>query len=200
MLPMIRFATTTDAPQLQAIYAPFCEETTVSFETVAPSVDEMAGRIRKITAQFPWLVAEDNGQVTGYVYACPHRERAAYQWSVDVSAYVRPDCHRRGVGRALYTALFGILVQQGYFKAYAGVTLPNPASLGLHRAMGFALVGIYRGVGYKLGNWHDTCWLQKELQPECTEPPPPVSIHTLRDRPEVRQALTDGGALLRLRK
>jgi L-amino acid N-acyltransferase YncA len=195
--PIIRFAEETDAPQIQAIYAPFCEGTAVSFEMVAPSVEEMAGRIRKITAQFPWLVAEEDERLLGYVYACPHRERAAYQWSTDVSAYVRPECHRRGMGRALYTALFGILVQQGYFKAFAGITLPNPASVGLHRAMGFEPVGMYRGVGCKFGVWHDTLWLQRELQAEIPEPSPPKSVHEVRDTPPARQALADGLALLR---
>lgn len=197
MPAVIRFVEEKDAPQIQAIYGPYCESTTVSFEVVAPSVAEMAERLRKITSQFPWLVAEENERLLGYVYACPHRERAAYQWSVDVSAYVRTDCHRRGIGRALYTALFGILIQQGYFKAFAGVTLPNPASVGLHQAMGFALVGVYRGVGCKFGVWHDTLWLQRELQPEIPEPPPPRSVHEVRDTPPVRQSLADGLALLR---
>ena len=158
MTALIRLASPGDASQIAAIYAPFCTDTTVSFETVAPSPEEMAQRIVKITERLPWLVLDDNGQIAGYVYASPHRERAAYSWSVDVAAYVAADHRRRGMGRALYTALFRILTAQGYFKAYAGVTLPNPASVGLHEAVGFERVGEYRGVGYKLGAWHDVRW------------------------------------------
>src|SRR5688572_14052464 len=108
--PSIRLAVSTDATQIAAIYAPFCTATQVSFETVAPAPEEMAERIRKITARLPWLVLEQEEQIAGYVYASPHRERTAYQWSVDVAAYVAPAYRRQGVGRALYTSLFRILV------------------------------------------------------------------------------------------
>lgn len=193
---VIRFAEDADAAQLQAIYAPYCESAAVSFETVAPTVAEMAARIGKITPQFPWLVADEGGNVAGYVYASPHRERAAYQWSVDVAAYVQSTRHRTGLGRALYTTLCRVLALQGYFKAYAGVALPNPASVGLHQAVGFEPVGIYRGVGYKLGHWIDTLWLQKSLQPEIPEPLPPRRLLEIRDTPAVHQALAEGLALL----
>src|SRR5262249_41596064 len=133
----IRLATSDDAAQVAAIYAPFCTDTAISFETVAPSAEEMAQRIRNIIERFPWLVLDDDGRIAGYVYASPHRERAAYRWSVDVTAYVAGEFRRSGVGRALYTALFQILAAQGYIKAYAGVTLPNPGSVGLHEAVGF---------------------------------------------------------------
>src|SRR5437870_8543284 len=120
--PCIRLAVSADAAPIAAIYAPFCTETPVSFETTPPTTDEMAARIRKITERLPWLVLEQGGEIAGYVYAGPHRERAAYQWSVDVAAYVAPSYRRRGVGRALYTTLLRILALQGYFKAYAGIT------------------------------------------------------------------------------
>ena len=136
MTAVIRLATSYDADSIAAVYAPFCENTPISFETVAPTTEEMAKRIRKITEGYPWLVLEEGGEITGYVYASPHRERAAYQWSVDVTAYVQPQSHRRGVGRTLYSILFQLLRLQGYYKAYAGITLPNPASVGLHQAMG----------------------------------------------------------------
>jgi phosphinothricin acetyltransferase len=137
----IRLASDDDAPGIAGIYAPFCESTAVSFEYVPPSAVEIANRIRTITAQFPWLVLEDSGMVAGYAYASRHLERAAYGWSVDVAIYVSPMRHRCGVGRALYTTLFQLLRAQGYFKAYAGITLPNVASAGLHEALGFTLVG-----------------------------------------------------------
>jgi phosphinothricin acetyltransferase len=193
----IRLAVAADADEIAAIYAPFCTETAVSFECVAPTPQEMAQRICKITEQLPWLVLEDGGHLAGYVYASPHRERAAYQWSVDVAAYVAPDFRRRGVGRALYTSLLRLLAAQGFFKAHAGVTLPNPASVGLHEALRFQSVGVYRGVGYKLGAWHDVRWYQLALQPERPEPPPSKPIGEVLDTPEWEAALAEGLSLYR---
>lgn len=190
--PSIRLAVAADAAQIAAIYAPFCTDTPVSFEMTAPTVEEMAQRIEKITARLPWLVLEQDGEIAGYVYASPHRERAAYQWAVDVAAYVAPSYRRHGIGRALYTSLFRILIQQGYFKAYAGIALPNPASVGLHEAMGFEPVGVYRGVGYKLGAWHDVGWYQRALQPERPEPEPPRSLHDMMLLPEWAATLSAG--------
>jgi L-amino acid N-acyltransferase YncA len=172
----IRLATSEDAAAIAEIYAPYCTSTAVSFEVEAPSADEIAKRITATTAQYPWLVLEDEGVVAGYAYASRHRERAAYQWSVDVAVYVNRARHRRGVGRALYTTLFDLLRHQGYFKAYGGITLPNPSSVGLHEAVGFTLVGVYRGVGYKLGGWHDVAWFQKILQQQRDAPPAPGSM------------------------
>jgi phosphinothricin acetyltransferase len=176
MAALIRLAREQDAAAIAAIYAPFCESTIVSFETTAPAADEMARRIRSVTERWPWLVLEETGQIAGYAYASRHRDRAAYDWSVDAAVYIDPRYHRRGVGRALYTTLFRILQLQGYFKAYAGVALPNPASVGLHEAVGFDLVGVYRGVGYKYGSWHDVQWYQMALAPEQPNPAPPRHI------------------------
>jgi len=191
-MPEIRLAREHDAAAVAAIYAPFCDETSVSFEYTAPSIAEMGKRICAITERFPWLVLEDAGHVAGYVYASPHRERAAYQWSVDVAVYVHPDSRRRGVGRALYTALFRILVLQGYYKAYAGVALPNPASVGLHESVGFKLVGVYRGVGYKRGAWHDVAWYQMALQPERPDPVTPLPVQVVVGSSGWNEATTAG--------
>lgn len=192
----IRFATGQDAPGIRAIYAPFCERTAVSFETSAPSVAEMAGRIRKITAQFPWLVCVGGNDVVGYAYASSHHERAAYRWAANVAVYIAEGKHRRGIGRALYTALLQLLDAQGYFKACAGITLPNPGSVGLHEAMGFTPVGIYRGVGHKLGAWHDVGWWQLTLRPEIANPPAPVTLRET-DATARQAALAAGTARLR---
>jgi phosphinothricin acetyltransferase len=192
----IRLANARDAPQVASIYAPFCESTSVSFEEVAPTPEDMAGRIRTITSQFPWLVLETAGRVAGYAYASRHHERAAYRWSADATVYVPSGAHRRGTGRALYTALFELLRAQGYFKAYGGITLPNPGSVGLHEAMGFTLVGIYRGVGFKLGGWHDVAWYQRALQPERAQPPDPLPIASLHGTPAWHRAISLGVATL----
>jgi L-amino acid N-acyltransferase YncA len=133
----IRLATPADTTPILAIYTPIVQETVISFELEPPTLDEMAQRISQTLLRWPWLVAEDSSGLVGYAYASQHRTRTAYQWSVDVSAYVRPDLHRRGIGRALYAVLLRLLPLQGYYNAYAGIALPNPASVGLHEAMGF---------------------------------------------------------------
>ncbi len=133
----------------------------------------MTERVAHIMGRTPWLVFERDGIVLGYAYAGIHRERPAYQWSVEVSAYVHRDAQRLGVARALYTSLFAALVVQGFRNAYAGITLPNEASVGFHTAMGFTPVGVYRGIGYKYGNWHDVAWFERGLAPRDESPQPP---------------------------
>ena len=192
----IRLATAADAARIQAIYAHYVRETVVSFELEPPSVDEMAERLRKAHA---WLVCEaGQGIVAGYAYASKHRDRAAYQWSVDVTVYIDPAFHRKGVGRGLYTALFGLLRLQGYYNAYAGITQPNDGSVGLHTAMGFQPVGVYRGVGYKFGHWHDVVWLSLRLQPLSASPTAPRPIAAVHNTAEAQSALSIGATLCHL--
>ncbi|MEQ1575767.1 MAG: N-acetyltransferase family protein [Vicinamibacterales bacterium] len=192
MTHTIRLALEDDAAAVAGIYGPFCESTAVSFEYAAPSMEEIANRIRTVTAQFPWLVLDDSGVVAAYAYATGHRERAAYGWSVDVAVYVSPVHRRRGAGRALYTTMFHLLRLQGYFKAYAGITLPNNGSIGLHEAVGFTLVGVYRGVGYKHGVWHDVAWYQIALKSERLNPDPPVPVSALAESPGWAEAVSQG--------
>lgn len=196
MQPPIRLATPDDAEQVQAIYAPYCDKP-ISFEMGPPSVEEMRGRIAKVLGQYPWLICEEGAKVLGYAYATQHRERAAYRWSVDTAIYVRQDRHRRGIGRALYTSLLALLPLQGYVNAYAGVTLPNPASVGMHEAMGFKLVGVYRRVGFKCGAWHDVAWFQRALQQQAGEPPPPKRPEEVHLMAEWVEALNGGLGFLR---
>jgi L-amino acid N-acyltransferase YncA len=197
MTAVFRLATPDDAAAIQAIYAPYCESSPVSFEVAAPSVQQMAERIARIGAQYPWLVCEIAGQLAGYVYACPHRERAAYGWSVDVAVYTAPDHRRCGVGRGLYASLFSLLRAQGYFKAYAGIVVPNEESVRLHEAVGFTPIAVFRGVGHKLGQWRDVGWWEFDLQPEIVEPRPPRSIRDLAGTATVRTALAEGEKLVR---
>ena len=188
----IRLAEAGDAAAVAAIYAPFCEATAVSFEDRAPSAAEMATRILGLAPRLPWLVLDADGVIAGYAYASQHRDRAAYGWAVDTSVYVAPEYRRGGVARALYTTLFDVLRSQGYFKAYAGITLPNPASVGLHEAVGFQAVGVYRGVGYKLGAWHDVAWYGLALQAERPDPAHPVPLTRIHGSPEWREAVARG--------
>ena len=160
----IRPATEADAASLLAIYRPFVEASAISFETVTPSTEEFAARIRKARADWQWLVAEKGSQCVGYAYGSSHRERAAYRWSVEVSAYVDPALHRGGIGRALYVTLLHELAQSGFCNAYAGITEPNPASVALHRSVGFEYLGTFRAVGHKFGRWHDVAWFQRRLR------------------------------------
>ncbi len=159
----IRLAHLDDAPQIQAIYAPYCF-TPISFEAEPPTIDDMRGRIEKTLPDYPWLVCEDACTILGYAYATRHRERAAYRWSIDTAVYIRADARRRGLGRALYTSLLNVLPLQGFVNAYAGVTIPNPGSIGLHETMGFVTVGTYRQVGFKLGAWHDVLWFHRPFE------------------------------------
>jgi phosphinothricin acetyltransferase len=161
---LIRPGSEEDAASLLAIYRPYVENTAVSFEVTTPTLAEFAARIRKALDKWQWLVADDNGECAGYAYGSLHRERAAYRWSVEVSAYVAPRYQRQGIGRALYLRLFDDLAARGYCNAFAGVTLPNSASLGMHRSVGFEDIGVFRSVGRKFGQWHDVAWLQRTLR------------------------------------
>jgi phosphinothricin acetyltransferase len=195
-MPMtIRLASPDDAEEIQAIYAPYCF-TPVSFEAEAPTVEEMRSRITKTLEHHPWLVCEDSGRLLGYVYATRHRERAAYRWSVDTTVYIRQEQHRRGLGRGLYTSLLSVLPVQGYVSAYAGITLPNAASVGLHRALGFQPVGVYQRVGFKLGAWHDVAWFERALQAPVAEPSEPTPLEEVHGSKAWEEALNRGIAVL----
>jgi L-amino acid N-acyltransferase YncA len=161
-----------DARACAEIYAPYVRDGAISFEEVTPDEREMGERMRRYAATHAWLVAEDDGRVVGYAYACPHRARAAYRWSADVAVYLHDAHHRRGVGRALYEALLPLLRAQGLHSAVAGITLPNDASVGLHEALGFERVGVYREIGFKHGAWRDVGWWQLRLQPATDGQPP----------------------------
>ena len=153
-----------DAAAIVRIYAPYVEETPISFEETVPTVDEMAARIRKCCGRWQWLVAETDDEVVGYAYGSQHRERVAYRWSVEVSAYVDRNHHRKGIGRALYEPLLIDLADKGFCNAFAGITVPNEASVKLHTAMGFSPIGTFRSIGWKFGQWHDVAWLQRTLR------------------------------------
>lgn len=170
--PLIRAAIFSDAPALLSIYRPFVESTAVSFETVVPTVEEFAARVARSLAGWQWLVAERDGRCVGYAYGTSHRERAAYRWSVEVSAYVHPAHHREGIGRALYQELFRDLAGKGFCNAFAGITLPNDASAALHRSLGFEPIGTFKSIGRKFGRWHDVAWFQRMLRdaPPSDEP------------------------------
>jgi phosphinothricin acetyltransferase len=167
--PHIREASVRDAEACAAIYAPYVTGTAVTFEVDPPSPGEMAERIAAALRTHAWMVLEDAGRVVGYAYGGPFKARMAYRWSCEVSVYLESGRRRTGAGRALYGALLARLAERGFRTAVAGMTLPNDASVGLHRAMGFEPVGTYRHIGWKHGRWHDVAWTQRAIGGD--EPP-----------------------------
>ena len=145
------------------IYRPNVEETAISFELSVPTVEEFVARIETIIATHEWLVADVDGELAGYAYASPHRVREAYRYSVEVSIYVHPHYRGRGVGKALYSALFDSIRELGFHYAYAGITLPNDLSIALHRACGFVEIGTFSEVGYKNDAWQNVSWWQRKI-------------------------------------
>jgi L-amino acid N-acyltransferase YncA len=169
----VRDANEDDADACAAIYAPYVTDTAITFEYEPPSAAEMARRIAAAQRAHAWLVLEDDGRVVGYAYGGPYKERAAYRWSSEVSVYLETGRRRSGSGRLLYAALFERLAERGFHTLVAGMTLPNDASEGLHRAMGFEPVGIFRRVGWKHGQWRDVAWAQRSLG---TDDEPPIDL------------------------
>ena len=192
MKPIIRLATEKDTGAVLDIYTPIVQNSVISFEMQPPDQAEMCKRLNNTLKSLPWLVCENQGEILGYVYASKHRSREAYQWSLDVSAYVNRNARRRGIAKALYVSLFKILALQGYFNVYAGIALPNPASVGLHEALGFRPVGIYEKVGYKLDAWHDVGWWQLALQERIDEPHKPLSLKDVKKSPWFEAAVKAG--------
>lgn len=170
-----------DAAACAAIYAPYVDGSGVSFEDVAPTTEQFAGRIAETARCYPWLVLEDDGHVAGYAYGSQHHPRAAYRWAADVAVYVDPACHGRGGGRRLYESLLELLRRQRLRSACAGIALPNEASIALHRALGFVHVGTYRDIGWKAGAWRDVAWWQLQLAPGAAgDGPPPEPLEPQR--------------------
>lgn len=169
----IRQALPSDGDACAAIYKPFVEHTSVTFEYTPPDGTEFSRRIQSLEGRFPWLLWEEEGTILGYVYAAPHHERAAFQWDAEVSAYFSPEAQGKGMGTALYKLLFALLREMGYVRLYALITVPNPKSERFHRSMGFSPVCVYPRTGFKLGEWHDMIVMEKALRPLPPAPAPP---------------------------
>lgn len=161
----VRFAREADVPAMLAIYAPYVENTTVTFEYEVPSLSAFTARFRETVRQFPWLVWEEAGQVLGYAYGSAPFQRAAYQWCAEASVYLCPQARGQGIGRALYAGLEDILRRQGYQLLYALITSENAPSLAFHQALGYTFLADLPGCGFKLGRWLGVIWLQKRLNP-----------------------------------
>jgi L-amino acid N-acyltransferase YncA len=169
---VVRAAAAGDGPGCAAVYAPYVTDTVITFEDVPPVGADMARRIGAALMAHAWVVLEADGRICGYAYGGPYKERPAYRWACEVSVYVERGRRRTGAGRALYAALLDRLTERGYRMAVAGMTLPNDASAGLHRALGFEPIGTYRRIGYKFGAWHDVHWTQRPLGGADGDDPP----------------------------
>ena len=200
----VRAAAPEDAEQLLEIYTPFvisedCRLSNVSFELAAPDVEEFRQRIQDISKQFPYLVGEVNGQILGYVYCHPYRERLAYQWAVEVTIYLAPAGQGKGLGRLLYETMEKLLCLQGVTMAYSCITVGNDHSIKMHEALGYRLIGTFTNSGYKNGQWLDTVWLEKQLQP-CPKQPDNIKSWWELDPDAVAAVLTEATAKLQCLK
>ena len=162
-MPHLRLATPADAAEILEIYAPYVENTSVSFEYPVPTLDTFTARIAEVCAEYPYLVAVKDGGIVGYAYAHRHKERAAYGWNAELSVYLRPEVQGRGLGKMLYRALMAILVRQNVQTVYACVTMPNDKSVALHTSLGFDPAGVWSNAGFKHGRWRDVAWFEKSI-------------------------------------
>ena len=170
MYMSIRGATSGDAEGILKIYAPYITCTCITFETEVPSIENFRTRIQNIVINYPYLVGEADGRIIGYAYASRHRERAAYKYSADVSVYIAPEYQGLGIGKTVYGNLFDLLREQGIYTVYAGITLPNDKSVGLHKSLGFTEAGIFHNDGYKFNKWLDVLWMEKPLRDYTDKP------------------------------
>ena len=191
MTTSFRIAVEGDAPCVAAIYAPYVLNSVISFESVPPDAEEFRVRMASCLTDYPWLIAEVDGQIAGYAYAGQHSGRAAYDWSANISVYLAAEHHRRGIGRRLYDMLIVLLRHQGYHSLFAGITLPNSASVALHTALGMQQVGIYKEVGFKFGKWHDVMWMGMTISPPAIPTTQPTPFSALED---LAQIVPDLGA------
>ncbi len=192
----IRFITPADAEAALVVYAPYVLHTANTFEYEVPSVDDFRTKIEKITAQYPWLVCKCNGEIVGYAYGSTHRERAAYQWSPECTVYIDAKHHRKGIARTLYNTLFELLRQQGYINVFASVLVTNENSVAFHKAYGFEEIGLFKNIGYKLGEWHTNLWLQYALQEAVINPPVPKPITKMLNDEELKITINKSVELL----
>ena len=179
-----RLANRDDAPAMLELYRPYVEADTASFEYEAPSLSAFVARFEAITADFPWYVAEEGGEIAGFAYASRPFERAAYQWLAELSVYVAVPFHGRGVGRALYAALERDLLDMGYVSAWALITKENAPSIAFHEKLGYRLMAEMPNAGYKFGRWLSVVWYRKDLRDAPAPGPAPRRFRDLNRREE----------------
>ncbi len=185
----LRLAQPGDASQIAGIYDHYAKETAITFDYDSPTAGEFSERIVQNSRMYPWLVVEQDGFILGYAYGSMHRTKTAYQWSPESTIYVAPTRHGKRLGRILYETLFALLKMQGYVNVYAGVTVPNEKSEGLHATLGFERIGDFKNVGYKQGKWHDVRWLVLHLTEHGSNPSTPLPMESIIGTDEYRHIL-----------
>lgn len=175
----VRLATIGDAEEIIGIYGPVILASATSFEISLPSCEEMQERIQACLQKYPWIICVIDGKLAGYVYGSKHRDREAYQWTCECSVYIHDAYKGKGIGKKLYRLLFRLLKIQQFRNVYAGITLPNEASILLHEKCGFEHFATYENVGYKFGDWHSVGWWKLEVNEYDPEPPPPLKLWEL---------------------
>ncbi|HMG68312.1 MAG TPA: GNAT family N-acetyltransferase [Chitinophagaceae bacterium] len=196
-MSLIRVAAKGDAAPILDIYAPYIENTSFTFETEVPTIDAFKERIDGYLQSWPWLVCEIDEVIAGYAYGTKHRERTAYQWSLESSVYVHDDYQRGGVAKALYTALIDILKLQQFRNLYAVINLPNEKSVAFHENLGFAYFATYKNVGYKLGRWKNVGWWELQLNEYSIEPAAPTKFPEI-DKKKIDAILQGASKFLKI--
>lgn len=192
----LRLIDNADTQAVLDIYRYYVENTAISFEYEAPSLEEHQQRINTNTINYPWLVCLYNNKIIGFAYGSTHRYRTAYQWSPEATIYLAPDFHTKGFGRILYETLFSLMKLQGYYNVFAGVALPNEKSLCFHQALGFKEIGTFKNVGFKHGHWHDTHWFQLILHATSEKPLNPKLLKEAAEEDQFKHIIADANQLL----
>jgi len=192
----IRLASEAQCASILEIYEKFITDTVITFECKVPSVEEFSERMANIQKKYPWLVCEFQGNVVGYAYASQFNERSAYDWSVDFSVYIKPESQGKNLGKALYFALLELLKLQGYYNAYAGVTLPNIKSEGLHKSVGFKEAGVFHNAGFKFGDWYHVKWFELKIQEYSLKPAKPKTIGEINNTFEFNEVICKAEQML----
>ena len=180
---IVRMADTRDAQEMLDIYEPYVKDTAITFEYEPPTLEEFCGRIKRTLEKYPWLAAVDGGRIAGYSYVSPFKDRAAYDWAVETTIYIRPEYKGQGIGRLLYGKLEAILKEQHILNLNACIVFPHPESIAFHEKMGYKINAHFHKCGYKFDTWHDMIWMEKMLGEHPTQPMsilPVGEVHTDR--------------------
>lgn len=186
---LIRFVKDEDILSIVNIYTPYVINTTITFECSPPSLADFKHKVSNITSFYPFLVCEIDNSVVGYAYANRIREREAYDWDVELSIYLNPKFVKLGIGKLLYEALIDILKLQNIYNAYGVITLPNEASIKLHKKLGFKEIGIFHNTGFKFNKWWDVVWVEKTIQ-ELQTPPSKIKPFSSIDSDKLNKVLS----------
>lgn len=165
----IRLAEVEDARRILEIYAPYVSDTALTLTSTIPSIEQVVQTMLDVKKRYPYLVCCIDGTVVGFAYGLRMRPHEAYNWNTELSIYIDPEYQGQGIATALYTALFQILKNQGYCNLYAVITIPNDASVALHKRFGFKELTVMKKSGYKLGAWHDVLWMGMRIA-NCLDP------------------------------